>query len=79
MERRKRNAIQRLHIGLYFWRTYDQQEIDLVEECNGTLNGYECKWSPTARHKPPREWLEAYPGAGCHLVTSGNWRDYLEG
>lgn len=78
MERRKRDAIQRLHTGFYFWRTYNQQEIDLVEECNGTLNGYECKWSPTARHKPPREWLEAYPGAGCHLVTRDNWQEYLE-
>ncbi len=79
MERRKRDAIKRLYTGFYFWRTYDQQEIDLVEECNGTLNGYECKWSPTARQKPPREWLEAYSGAGYHLVTSGNWQEHLEG
>jgi hypothetical protein len=78
MERRKRDAIRRLHSGFYFWRTYDQQEIDLVEECNGALAGYECKWSPTARNKPPKGWQEAYPDADYHLVTSSNWREFLE-
>jgi len=26
---------------MYFWRTYDQQEIDLVEETDERLNAYD--------------------------------------
>jgi predicted AAA+ superfamily ATPase len=79
MERRKRDAIQRLFTGFYFWRTYDLKEIDSVEERDGVLTGYECKLSPPARIKPPKEWVEAYPQAGYHVVTRKNWREFLEG
>jgi len=27
----------------YFWRTYDQKEIDLIEEADGHLHCYEFK------------------------------------
>ena len=29
----------------YFWRTYNQSEIDLVEQGGDTLNAYEIKWT----------------------------------
>ena len=33
-ERRKANFNEGLHREFYFWRTYDKQEIDLIEgEC----------------------------------------------
>ena len=78
MERRKLADNYRRFPAFYFWRTYDQKEIDLVEEADGALTGFECKWSPTARPRPPREWLTGYPGAGFEVVTSENWRGYLE-
>ena len=31
-ERRKANFNEGLHREFYFWRTYDKQEIDLIEE-----------------------------------------------
>jgi hypothetical protein len=31
-------------VNYYFWRTYDQKEVDLIEECGGWLHGYEFKW-----------------------------------
>jgi predicted AAA+ superfamily ATPase len=77
MERIKRAGNHRRFTGFYFWRTYDQREIDLVEDIDGQLTGFECKWSPTARVKAPKDWTEGYPGAGFELVTQANWLERL--
>ncbi|MHB8941812.1 MAG: ATP-binding protein, partial [Desulfobacteria bacterium] len=79
MERRKRDSIRRLFTGFHFWRTYDRKEIDLVEERDGGLAGYECKWSQPSRTRPPKDWEEAYPQADYHVVSRENWRKFLEG
>lgn len=78
MERIKQAANQRRFPGFYFWRTYDQREIDLVEDLDGRLTGFECKWSPKARTKAPKDWGQGYPDAGFEVVTRENWRGYLE-
>jgi len=78
MERIKRAGNHRRFTGFYFWRTYDQREIDLVEDIDGQLTGFECKWSPKARAKVPMDWREGYPGAGFELVTPESWRVWLE-
>lgn len=46
MERFKSNAYKQLYANSYFWRTYDKKEIDLIEERDGNLSGYEFKLSP---------------------------------
>lgn len=74
IERLKRQEYLIEQANNYFWRTYSQKEIDLVEEREGKLYGYEMKWG-TARAKPPREWLEAYPNATWQLI---NRQNYLE-
>lgn len=78
MERIKMANNHRRFTGFYFWRTYDQQEIDLVEDLNGRLLGFECKWSPRSRVKVPKDWLQCYPEAGFLAVTSENWMRRLE-
>jgi len=45
VERRKVNQAAGRSVNSYFWRTYDQKEIDCVEEHGGKLYGYEFKWS----------------------------------
>lgn len=55
--------------GFYSWRTYNQQDIDLVEERDGVVCGFECKWLPKAGIKTPKDWLDAYPDAGFEVVT----------
>jgi predicted AAA+ superfamily ATPase len=62
--------------SLYFWRTHTGAELDLVEERDGQLIGYECKWSKT-NAKPPRPFLEAYPQATFATITAKNFTDYL--
>jgi predicted AAA+ superfamily ATPase len=44
----------------YFWRTYEKQEIDFLQERDGILHAYEFKYSPKAKAKPPRVFTETY-------------------
>lgn len=61
----------------YFWRTYAQQEIDLVEEQGDQLDGYEFKWSSTRKLTAPREWVRTYPQATFTVITPKNYLDYV--
>lgn len=63
--------------NFYFWRTYDQQEIDLIEERGGKLIGYEVKWSPSKKISAPIDWTETYKGADFKLVTRENYSNVL--
>jgi len=74
IERLKRQEYLQEQSNNYFWRTYSQKEIDLVEEREGKLFGYEMKWG-AAQAKPPKEWLAAYPNASWQLI---NRQNYLE-
>src|SRR3989344_904023 len=56
----------------YFWRTWDQQEIDLVEEKDGQLHGLEMKWSRD-RKKAPKAWIETYPDSTWEVITRDNY------
>lgn len=64
-------------VNLYFWRTYSQQEIELVEERGERLTGIEFKWSPNKVVKVPSEWAHAYPEAGHTVITPENYRDLV--
>lgn len=56
----------------YFWRTYDQQEVDLVEERMGKIEAFEIKWK-TIRLKPPKAWRETYTNSGWTSITKDNF------
>ena len=63
--------------NLYFWRTYDQQEIDLVEEREGRLHGYEFKWSQTKPVSAPKDSLATYSSASYEVISRENYLDLL--
>ena len=63
----------------YFWRTYDHQEIDLIEEWGGRIDAAEMKWSPRSKVRPPRGWSEAYPGSMFRVVHRDNYLDFITG
>lgn len=64
--------------NFYFWRTYDQKEIDLIEEKDGKLIGYECKWNAQKKVKLPEEWLHTYANSNFAVVNQDNYFTYLE-
>ncbi len=78
-ERLKRRSYAPIHANVYFWRTYDQQEIDFIEEREGRLFGYECKWSPKRSVSPPRSWTNAYPDADFTVITPESYQDFVVG
>lgn len=55
-------------VNTFFWRTYDQQEVDFVEEAGGTLRGFEIKWKKGA-HKLPRLFTDTYPQSTVQVIT----------
>lgn len=77
MERLKNNNYKAKPCEVYFWRTYDGQEIDLVEERNGKLFGFEIKWSPKAKAKAPKDWLGKYKNAQYKIINQENYLDFI--
>jgi uncharacterized protein len=76
MERLKKRAYQHIFANDYFWRTWDQKEIDLVEERDGKLFGYEFKWN----HQiitPPKDWLSNYPEASFEVINMDNYLEFV--
>jgi predicted AAA+ superfamily ATPase len=61
----------------YFWRTYDKQEIDLIEEREGKLFAHEFKWKAD-KAVVPAAWESAYPDASYEVITSQNFMDWLK-
>lgn len=76
VERRKRLEHTGETANLYFWRTYDGQEIDLVEERAGALRGYEIKWSPR-KGREPKAWRRAYPDAAFQIIHPENYLPFI--
>ncbi len=76
MERLKKQHYKKVYSNNYFWRTYDQKEVDLVEEREGKLFGYEFKWSPK-KYKIQKTFLEAYPNSSIEVINNENYFDFV--
>ena len=75
-ERRKKQCYHKIFANNYFWRTYERQEVDWVEERDGNLFGYEFKWGDKPV-KTPSLWRSAYPSAHFEVVDRKNFADFI--
>lgn len=75
-ERIKFNEYSNYTVNSYFWRTYDQQEIDLIEEKADELRAYEFKWK-TEKAKIPVAFSNAYPHGTFNLINQKNYLDFI--
>lgn len=75
-ERMKRKHNNMAGTNLYFWRTYDQQEIDLIEEDGEIITAYEIK-SGKKNPKIPKAFANAYPEAAYNIVNRDMFWDYV--
>lgn len=76
-ERLKFNSYKGYHPQYYFWRTYDQQELDLIEvNSKQELTAFECKWKD-GKIKIPAAFEKAYPEAEFHGITQFNYLDFI--
>lgn len=75
-ERVKHNAYNQSYAQMYFWRTQQQQEVDLIEEHDGRLKAFEFKW-----HKPnaklPKAFVDTYPDTPFQVVTPETYREFV--
>lgn len=75
-ERVKRNAFRQSYAQMYFWRTLQQQEIDLVEEIDGKLTAFEFKIG-NKKPKLPKSFSENYPDADFKIISPENHVDFV--
>lgn len=73
----KRNTFEGQHANYYYWRTYDQKEIDLIEESGGSLKGFAVKWNPNQKVKIPKEWLDTYENAEFEFISQENYQEFV--
>ena len=78
-ERVKRNAYHGSYAQLYFWRTHEQSEIDLIEEIDGQLHTYEFKLNPNKRAQMPKPFASNYPNSTFEVITPDNYWKFVKG
>jgi len=76
-ERIKSNSIKNKKVNRYFWRTYDQKEVDYVEESEGLITGYEFKYSEKFKVKIPKSFSEIY-NAEVNAINKSNYWKFAE-
>jgi hypothetical protein len=78
IERLKKRHYKNIYASDFFWRTWDQKEVDLVEERDGKLFGYEIKWGDKSASQSSRsKWLESYPEAEYKIINRENYLNFI--
>ena len=76
-ERVKRNSYAGNFAQLFFWRTHEQQEIDLIEEQDGMQHAFEFKWNGKAKSSLPKVFAHTYPGSTYEVITPENYWSFV--
>jgi len=78
-ERMKYNSYRGYQPQYFFWRTYDGQEIDLLElDAKRHLQAMECNWQ-AQKVKIPTAFAKAYPEADFTAIHQDNYLDWIIG
>jgi len=76
-ERMKKQAYQKMSKQNYFWRTYDQQELDWLETEADSINAFEFKWNENKKSKIPIAFAKAYPEATFEVINKQNYLEFI--
>jgi len=76
-ERLKSNSNSWKFVNSYFWRTYNQQEIDYIEENNWSFELFECKWNPNKKQSLPKPFSDNYKVWSWNIINPKNFVDFL--
>ncbi len=78
VERRKLVKYLPLHRNTYFWRTYDQKEIDYIEEHDNIFEGFEFKWGVHDKQfKVPQKFTDMYKHSTVKRIDKSNYWQFL--
>jgi len=76
LERMKNNNYNNKVLSTYFWRNYNKQEVDYIEEYNGKINAYEFKfWKKTP--KLPNGFIESFPENNFEIINKDNYLEFV--
>lgn len=75
-ERMKRQEYNKIIYSHYFWRLTSGAELDLIEETDGILHGFELKYGRKVA-KAPKSWINTYPGATASTINRDNWQEFV--
>ena len=76
-ERMKLHRDHQSGVNCYFWRTTQQQEIDLVEEYTEGFRVWEFKWNKKARARFSKTFLGNYPVISSQMISPANLEEFL--
>ena len=76
IERIKSQRYLEIPANNYFWRTWDQKEIDFLEERKGKLFAFEFKYH-SKKIKVPKEFIKTYPNSYFKLISKENYLKFL--
>jgi predicted AAA+ superfamily ATPase len=77
-ERMKKISYDREFRNVWFWRTTQQKEIDLIEEADGELTAFEFKWNnEKGKVKMPSQFEAAYRDVKFSVITPANIDQFL--
>ncbi|MCF7793828.1 MAG: ATP-binding protein [Candidatus Cloacimonetes bacterium] len=76
-ERKKLLNYQNRFVQSYFWRTFQQSEIDYVEEENQKFSAYEIKWNPQVKWRIPKPFKESYNPKTMKVIHPQNYYEFL--
>jgi hypothetical protein len=76
VERMKKLHYEQKIFSLYFWRLSSGAEMDLIEEKEGGLHGFEFKYGKKVV-KVSNSWTAGYPDATATLINQNNWQEFV--
>lgn len=76
-ERRKLLSYEESMARTFFWRTFQQQEIDYLEEYFDGIHAFEFKWNEKAGFKFPFTFLKNYTVLSEKVVHRMNYDEFL--
>jgi uncharacterized protein len=78
IERIKNNSNNFLGKNIYFWRTHQKEEVDLIEKSADNISAYEFKWkNKKSREKAPKAFSDKYKNINFKIIDRTNYQEFL--
>ncbi len=76
-ERLKLNSWKNTSTKNFFWRNFNQKEVDYVETINNNLSAYEIKWNTLKSHRVTKAFTNLYPNSNTKVITPHNFTEFI--
>ena len=76
-ERLKMNSLHRPLVRSYFWRNYNQSEVDYIEKTRNSLTAFEIKWNTRKKQYVSKAYRNMYPNSDTEILNPENFFSFL--